>query len=48
MKLEMMWKEAAVANLRYYLGVCLEGLRKITKPSVRIAGVPAEMSSKHL
>jgi hypothetical protein len=26
-----MWKEAAVVNLRYYSGICLDGLREITK-----------------
>jgi hypothetical protein len=37
-----MWKEAVVAELRYYPGVCLEGLRKTTK-SLRIAGFQAEI-----
>jgi hypothetical protein len=30
-------------NLRYYSGICLEGLRKTTKTSVRIAGLHAEI-----
>jgi hypothetical protein len=29
-ELERMWKEAVVAQLRYYPGNCLEGLRKTT------------------
>jgi hypothetical protein len=31
--------EAALAYLRFYPEICLEGLRKATKTSVRIAGV---------
>jgi hypothetical protein len=42
-ELERMWKEAVVAQLRYYPGICLEGLRKTTKTSVRIAGLRAEI-----
>jgi len=30
-------------NLRYYPGICLEGLRKTTKNSVRIAGLQAKI-----
>jgi hypothetical protein len=30
--------EAAVVYLWYYYGICLQGLRKITKQSCRIAG----------
>jgi hypothetical protein len=30
-ELERIWKASAVANLRYYPGICLEGLRKTTK-----------------
>jgi hypothetical protein len=29
--MEKMWKERIVPNLRRYLGICLEGLRKTTK-----------------
>jgi hypothetical protein len=41
-KLEMMWKEAAVPYVRYYPGISLGGLTKITKPSVTIFGVPTK------
>jgi hypothetical protein len=37
-----MLKEAVVPTLRYYPGICLEGLRKTTKTSVRIAGLQDE------
>jgi hypothetical protein len=30
-ELERMWKEAVVANLSYYPGICLEALGKTTK-----------------
>jgi hypothetical protein len=29
--LERIWKEEVVVNLRYYPGICLEELRKITR-----------------
>jgi hypothetical protein len=32
----------------YYPGIYLEGLRRITKMKLRIAGVPAEIRIKHL
>jgi hypothetical protein len=38
-----MWKEAVLPNLRYYHGICLEGLRKTTEISVRIAGLRAKI-----
>jgi hypothetical protein len=28
---ERMWKEAAVGNMKHYVEILLEGLRKITK-----------------
>jgi hypothetical protein len=31
------WKEASWPNLRYYPGICLKGLTKTTKTSVRVA-----------
>jgi hypothetical protein len=37
-KLERAWKKAGVTNFRYYLGVCLEALRKTTKTSIRVIG----------
>jgi hypothetical protein len=40
-KLENIWKEAVVVNFRHYFGIFLEGLRKTTKTSVRIAGLRA-------
>jgi hypothetical protein len=45
MNLERMWKEAVVANLRYYPGTGLEGLRKITKISVKLTTHPAKIST---
>jgi hypothetical protein len=30
-KLLRIWKEVIVAQSRYYLGICLEGLRKMKK-----------------
>jgi hypothetical protein len=35
-ELERMWKEST-----YSADICLEGLRKTTKTSVRVAGAPA-------
>jgi hypothetical protein len=40
--LEIKYKEAAVAYSKNW-SVHLEGLRRITKPRVRIFGVPTEM-----
>jgi hypothetical protein len=37
---ERIWK-GVTACLRHYSGICLNGIKKITKPSVRIVGVPA-------
>jgi hypothetical protein len=34
--------------LRYWLGICLEELRKPLKSSVRIAGAPAETQTEYL
>jgi hypothetical protein len=45
-ELERIWKEAVVVYLRYYLGVCLEGLRKPRKSTSRIVGVPAEIRTE--
>jgi hypothetical protein len=42
-KLEIMRKEAVVGYLRYYSGISLEGPRKTTRPSVRIAAFLAEI-----
>lgn len=45
--LERMWKEAYVVWSRYCSGVCLEGLRKPLKSSVRIANIPSEIWTEH-
>jgi hypothetical protein len=42
-----MWKEAVMALLRYYTGICLGDLGKLRKISVRIAGVPTEIRTEH-
>jgi hypothetical protein len=45
----MIWKEVAMAYARQQSGICLEGVREtIKKASVRIAGVSAEIQTKHL
>jgi hypothetical protein len=44
---ERFLKEAAVAKLRYYPTICVEGLRKTTK-NARIPGVLAEIHNEHL
>jgi hypothetical protein len=36
-----------VASSRYYTGICLEGVRKITK-NLRVASIPAEIRTEHL
>jgi hypothetical protein len=41
-------KEAAVVYLRFYSGMLLEGLRKLTNISFRIAVVSAEIRTQHL
>jgi hypothetical protein len=45
----MNWKEfgrkSGVAESRYYPDICVEGLRKAMKISVKIAGVPAKVTS---
>jgi hypothetical protein len=46
-ELERMWKEAVVTFFRYYLGICLDGLRKIMK-NLRIAGHRAEIWTRDL
>jgi hypothetical protein len=42
-ELERIRKKAVMAYLKYYPGICLEGLRKMTKTSVRIAGLRKEI-----
>jgi hypothetical protein len=43
-ELKRIWKEAVVtAEVPHYPGICLEGLRKITKTTVRIACLRAEV-----
>jgi hypothetical protein len=36
-------KKGPCPNLRYYSGICLEGLRKTMKASIRIAGLWADI-----
>jgi hypothetical protein len=43
---ERIWKEAIIAQMRYYSSICLEGLWKSIK-TPRTAGVPA-YKTKHL
>jgi hypothetical protein len=43
--LERMWKEVLMSESRYYLGICLEGLRKTAKTS---ASIQAEIHAVHL
>jgi hypothetical protein len=38
--LERIWKEAVVAEQRYYHGTCLQGMVKTKKPQVMIPGAP--------
>jgi hypothetical protein len=46
-ELERTWQEAVMACLRYYPDICLEGLRKSTKTSVRISRLPAEILTRN-
>jgi hypothetical protein len=41
-------KRRSWPKLRYYQGIYLEGLRKIKKTSVRIAGLRAEIGTRDL
>jgi hypothetical protein len=41
-------RESVVAELRYYSGICLEGLRKATKTSARISCLPTEIRTEEL
>jgi hypothetical protein len=34
--------------VRYYSDICLDGLRKVIKIQVRVAGDPAEIRTEHL
>jgi hypothetical protein len=42
-ELERVWKEAIMAQSRYYPRICLEVMRETTKNLVQDAGVPAEI-----
>jgi hypothetical protein len=46
-KMEIILKEEVVAYLSYISGICLEGLRKRQKTSVRIDNVPADIRSEN-
>jgi hypothetical protein len=47
-EMERIWKEAIVAQSKYYPRIFLEGLKKTTKNTVRTAGVAAETRTEHL
>jgi hypothetical protein len=37
-----------MAGLKYYSGICLEGLKNTTTTSIRISDVPVEIRTEHL
>jgi hypothetical protein len=47
-EMEKIWKEAVMAQLRYYPCICLGRLKKTAQESVRIAGALAEIQTEHL
>jgi hypothetical protein len=47
-ELEVIWKETVMAELKYYLRICLEGLKNTTETSIRIADVPVEIRTEYL
>ena len=47
-KLEWMWKGALGPNVRYYFGICVEGLRKSMKTVRNYIVAPAEIQTGHL
>jgi antibiotic biosynthesis monooxygenase (ABM) superfamily enzyme len=47
-ELERFWKEEVMVQLRFYPGICLEGLNKITKTSIRVVSVPSRIQNEHL
>jgi hypothetical protein len=48
MKRKGIWKEALTALSMYYSGVCMEGLRKTTKTSIRKCGIWADIRTDNL
>jgi hypothetical protein len=48
MKWKAIWKWALIALLMYYYGVCLKGLRKTTKTSIRKCGIWADIRTDGL
>jgi hypothetical protein len=46
-ELDRTWKGAVAAERRYYAGISLEGLTKTTEYTISVAGVPAEIRTKH-
>jgi hypothetical protein len=46
-ELETIWKEMLMASSWYIPRICLEGLRKTMKTSVRMAVVPAKIRTKY-
>jgi hypothetical protein len=47
-ELEITWEEEIMAYSRYFPGIGLEELRKITKISVRIASGPADITTEYI
>jgi hypothetical protein len=47
-ELERIWKEGVVAHSRYYLGICVGGLRKARRISVRITNITGEIRTENL
>jgi hypothetical protein len=45
-ELERIWKEAIVTSLKYCFGICLEGQRKMTNGSSRVAHIPAVIGTE--
>jgi hypothetical protein len=45
-ELEKIWKEAVAVHLKYFPEHFLDGLKKTTITSVKIAGVPAEIRTE--
>jgi hypothetical protein len=46
-EMEKIWKEAVMAQLRYYPSICLGRLKKTTLESVRITGTLAGIQTEH-
>jgi hypothetical protein len=44
-ELERIWKEAIVTQSKYFRGICMEGLRKITDNVTENSGSPEKNSN---